>query len=348
MPMPMPMTMTMLKSHYEHRGPVPQDVIRAVEFTSPSLTAGQALVAVLAAPINPSDLLMLTGAYGMLPPLPAVGGSEGVGRVVEVGPEVTGISVGQTVLLPAGSGTWTTHLVADARRLVPVPDGADPQQLAMLTVNPATASLLLTEFVTLAPGDWVIQNVANSAVGGYLVQLAKLRGFKTVNIVRREAAVAAVQADGGDVVLVDGEALGGDLAARVNAAVGGAAIKLGIDAVGGSATDRLARCLGEGATLVNYGMMSGEACQVTPASFIFNDITLRGFWLAKWFAVTSREAQRALYGELTKLIAIGKLSARIAATYPVSQIKEAVAAANAGERNGKILIGPVAERPGDL
>ena len=332
--------MTMLKSHYEHRGPVPQDVICAVEFTSPALTAGQARVAVLAAPINPSDLLMLTGEYGLLPPLPAVGGSEGVGRVVEVGPGVAGggvnISVGQTVLLPAGSGTWTTHLVADARRLVPIPDGADPQQLAMLTVNPATASLLLTEFVTLAPGDWVIQNVANSAVGGYLVQLAKLRGFKTVNIVRRESAVALVRADGGDVVLVDGD----DLPARVKAATGGAAIRLGIDAVGGFATDRVARCLSEGATLVNYGMLGGEACQVTPASFIFNDLTLRGFWLAKWFPKASREAQRALYGELTQLIAMGKLSARIGATYPVGQIKEAVAAAAAGGRNGKILIVP--------
>lgn len=326
----------MLKSYYEHRGPVPQDVIRAVEFTPPALTAGQALVAVLAAPINPSDLLMLTGAYGMLPPLPAVGGSEGVGRVVEVGPDVTTVSVGQTVVLPVGSGTWATHLVAEARRLVPIPDGADPQQLAMLTVNPATASLLLTEFVSLAPGDWVIQNVANSAVGGYLVQLAKLRGFKTVNIVRRESAMAAVQADGGDVVLVDGD----DLPARVKAATGGAAIRLGIDAVGGCATDRLARCLGESATLVNYGMMSGEACQVTPASFIFNDVTLRGFWLAKWFPKASREAQRALYGELTKLIAMGRLSARVGATYPVSQIKEAVAAASAGERDGKILIVP--------
>ena len=116
-------------------------------------------------------------------------------------------------------------MVADARRLVPLPEGADPQQLAMLTVNPATASLMLTEFVTLAPGDWVIQNVANSAVGGYLVQLAKLRGLKTVNVVRRESAVASVLADGGDVVLVDGD----DLPARVKAAVGGAAIRLGID-----------------------------------------------------------------------------------------------------------------------
>lgn len=329
---------TLLRAQYHHRGPVPQDVIRAVPADVPALAAGQALVAVLAAPINPSDLLTLTGEYGMLPPLPALGGNEGVGRVAALGPDTAGLAVGQLVLLPIGSGTWATHLVAEARRLVPLPEGADPQQLAMLTVNPPTASLMLSEFVTLASGDWVIQNVANSGVGGYLVQLARLRGIRTVNLVRRASAVAAVQAQGGDVVLVDGD----DLAARVKAATGGAAIRLGIDAVGGAATDRLASCLAEGGTLVNYGMMSGEPCQVAPRNFVFNDLTLRGFWLAKWFRSASRDAQRALYGELTRLVATGALHARIHATYPVDRIQAAVAAAAAGERDGKILIAPLA------
>lgn len=328
--------MTMLKAQYDQRGPVPQDVIRAVPFDPPELGVGQALVAVLAAAINPSDVLMLTGGYGILPPLPAVGGSEGVGRVVSVGEGVQGLAAGQLVLLPAGSGTWATHLVADAKRLVPLPEVPDPQQLAMLTVNPATASLMLSEFVTLKAGDWVVQNVANSGVGGYLVQLAKLRGYRTVNVVRRDSAMAAVAAVGGDAVLVDGP----DLAKRVKAAVGGEPIRLGIDAVGGAATERIASCLAEGGTLVNYGAMSGEASVVSAQSFIFKDITLRGFWLARWFGVATRDAQRALYGELTKLVATGKLKARIHATYGVEQIKEAIAAANRGEREGKILIVP--------
>ncbi|MQK16885.1 alcohol dehydrogenase, partial [Escherichia coli] len=83
------------------------------------------------------------------------------------------VKVGQTVLLPVGSGTWVTHLQAPAAKLIPLPD-ADPQQLAMMTINPPTASLLLGQFVDLQPGDWVIQNAANSGVGGYLIQLAKL------------------------------------------------------------------------------------------------------------------------------------------------------------------------------
>jgi mitochondrial enoyl-[acyl-carrier protein] reductase / trans-2-enoyl-CoA reductase len=177
--------MNMLKCKYTSRGPAPQDLVQAVPLTPPPLTTGQALVAVLAAPINPSDVLTVTGEYGMLPPLPAVGGGEGVGRVVALGPDTTGLAVGTTVLLPPGSGTCATHQVALAKHLVPLPAGADPQQLCMLTVNPSTASLMLSEFVTLAPGDWVLQNTANSGVGGYLVQLAKLRGLKTINVVRR-------------------------------------------------------------------------------------------------------------------------------------------------------------------
>ncbi|WP_332824546.1 zinc-dependent alcohol dehydrogenase family protein [Ramlibacter sp.] len=325
----------MLKAEYQQRGPVPQDVIAAVDLQLPPPAAGQVRVKVLAAPINPSDVLTLTGEYGILPPLPAIGGNEGVGRVEELGPQVTNLKVGQLVLLPVGGGTWVSHLNAPANKLIALPE-ADPLQLAMLTVNPPTASLLLSRFVDLKPGDWVIQNAANSGVGSYLIQLAKLRGFKTLNVVRRESAAAAVAAEGGDVVLVDGP----DLAKRVRAATGGAEVRLGIDAVGGEATDHLAACLCEGGVLVNYGMMSRQPCQVAPASFVFRDVTLRGFWLAKWFQKATPAEQMQLFGELTQLIASGKLHTRVAATYDLSQIKEAVAAAASGERAGKILIVP--------
>lgn len=326
----------MLKAQYSERGPVPQAVIAPQPLESQALTTGQARVAVLAAPINPSDVLMLTGQYGMLPPLPAVGGSEGVGRVIELGPDTQGPAIGQMVLLPAGAGTWATQVVVPAARLIPLPNDADPQQLAMLTVNPPTASLLLSDFADLQPGDWVIQNGANSGVGSYVVQLAHLRGLKTVNIVRRESAVAGVLAQGGDVVLVDGD----DLAERVKAATGGSTIQLGIDAVGGKATMRMAAALAEGASIVNYGALSGEPCVVAPRELIFRNVSLKGFWLARWFRVTPHAQQFALLSELAGLIAAGQLSTPIQATYGVEQIKEAVAAAAAGERQGKILIVP--------
>ncbi|MGJ8664042.1 MAG: zinc-dependent alcohol dehydrogenase family protein, partial [Marinicella sp.] len=297
----------MLKAEYQSRGPIPQDLIEAVPFEKPQLEEGQVLLEMLAAPINPSDVLTLTGQYGILPPLPAIGGNEGVAQVVELGPGASGLDIGQTVLLPMGIGTWATHMVAEAKGLIALPNGVDPIQLSMITINPPTASLLLSEFVELKEGDWVIQNAANSGVGSYLITLAKIRGLKTVNVVRRESLVAPLLAAGADVVVVDGD----DLAERVKSATEGAGIRLGIDAVGGEATARIGDTLGEGATLVNYGAMSGEPCVLAPLVIIFKDVTVRGFWLAKWFRTSTPAQQKELYGSLIGLIATGQLSAPV-------------------------------------
>ncbi|HZE06632.1 MAG TPA: zinc-dependent alcohol dehydrogenase family protein [Solirubrobacteraceae bacterium] len=315
---------------------MPQDVIAAVELETPRPGAGEALVEVVAAPINPADVLTLTGEYEVLPPLPAIGGREGVGRVAELGADAQGLAVGRLVLLPLGCGTWSTHVVVDAKQLVPLPDEADPLQLAMMTINPPTAMLLLSEFVTLGPDEWVLQNAANSAVGLYLVQLARHRGQRTVNVVRREDAAAGVREAGGDVVLVDGD----DLAERVAEASGGAEIRLGIDAVGGAATGRLADCLCKGAILVSYGRLSGEPCSIQAKAFIFRDLTMRGFWLVNWFRHTPEQERATVAGEIADLIAADKLWAPVHATYDVGEIKEAVAAAASGGRTGKILIVP--------
>ncbi len=328
----------MLKAEYQTRGPVPQDVIEAISFEKPILADGQVLLEMLAAPINPSDVLTLTGQYGILPPLPAIGGNEGVAKVVEHGPGVVGPDIGQTVLLPMGIGSWATHMVADAKSLVPLPNGVDPIQLSMITINPPTASLMLSEFVDLEPGDWVIQNAANSGVGSYLVALAKLRGLKTVNVVRRESLIEPMLAAGADVVLVDGNLDGLSLSKRVKAATDGADIKLGIDAVGGAATNRLGETLCDGGTIVNYGAMSGEPCTLAPTIIIFKDITVRGFWLAKWFRTATPERQKEVFGNIIGLIATGKLSAPIHATYKVKDIKEAITVAAGGERKGKVVL----------
>src|SRR6185437_4338145 len=114
--------------------------------------------------------------------------------------------------------------------------GLDLQQAAMLRINPATAQLLLEDHVALQPGDWVIQNVANSAVGRHLTVIAKARGVRTLNVVRRDDVADELRALGADHVLRDGP----DLPARARDATGGAAIRLGIDAVSGDACKRIA------------------------------------------------------------------------------------------------------------
>ncbi len=326
----------MQQAVYDTRGTDPHTRIHCIERDTPVPGAGEVLVEMIAAPINPSDVLTITGQYGALPPLPAIGGNEGVGRVAALGDGVTGVRVGTRVLMPVAAGSWVSHTVAKAATLLPLPDEGDALQLAMLTVNPPTASLLLSEFVTLDAGDWVIQNAANSAVGEYVIQLAKVRGVHTVNVVRREDMVPVLKALGGDVVLVDGP----DLAARAAAATNGARVRLALDAVGGSATDRLAQCVAVGGTVVNYGALSGEACKVAPGAFVFRNVTLRGFWLAFWFRQATAPQQMALYGELAQRIARGELAARVHRTFPLAQVQEAVALAASGGRDGKVLLVP--------
>lgn len=326
----------MQQAVYDTRGADPHTRIRCIERETPTPGLGEVLIEMIAAPINPSDVLTITGQYGALPPLPAIGGNEGVGRVAALGDGVTAIAVGTRVLMPIAAGSWVSHAVAKAQSLMPLPAEGDACQLAMLTVNPPTASLLLSEFVELQAGDWVMQNAANSAVGEYVIQLAKARGVHTVNVVRRDDMVPVLEAHGADVVLVDGP----DLAARVAAATNGAKIRLALDAVGGSATDRLAQSVAVGGTVVNYGAMSGEACKVAPGSFVFRNITLRGFWLAFWFRQATVPQQMALYTDLAQRIVRGELTARVHRTFPLAQVQDAVALAASGGRDGKVLLVP--------
>lgn len=314
----------------------PLEVIEVVDEDPGPLAPGEALLEVLATPINPSDLMTVQGLYGVLPKLPAVPGNEGVGRVVRV-EGAAPVKAGDIVFLPMGSGTWRTHMKAKAQRLLPVPSGADLLQMSMLSINPPTAELLLREFGRPHPGDWVMQNAANSAVGRYLITLAKQDGFKTINVVRRADVAAELRALGADVVLEDGERL----AEQVRQATGGAPVKLAIDAVGGSAALRLGEAVADGGTVVHYGNMSGKAASLSPMALIFRNVSLRGFWLVSWMNKAPREEQVTLMLKLAKMIAKGTLTAPVDATFPLENIREALARAAEGGRQGKVLLTPV-------
>lgn len=313
----------------------PSKVLEIVEVARTSLEDGQARADVLRAPINPSDLIQVSGNYGVRPPLPAIAGNEGIGRITEVSGEARGLKVGQLVLLPVGQGTWQSEVVSHAGAFFPMPEG-DIDQLSMLMVNPATAQLLLTDFVKLSEGDWIIQSAANSAVGTYVVQLAKAMGVKTVCVVRRESAVQALLDQGADVVLVDGP----DLVKRVKQATGGAKMKLALDAVAGETFGRLGETLEIGGTLVNYGAMSNEAASMQAGAMIFRDVRVRGFWLVNWFERATKEERMSLYGTLTKAVALGTLHAPIDRHFTLDEIKEAARYTWAGERGGKVLLAP--------
>jgi mitochondrial enoyl-[acyl-carrier protein] reductase / trans-2-enoyl-CoA reductase len=313
----------------------PADVLCVEEVERVPLTEGQARVSVLAAPIHPSNLLQISGHYGVRPELPAIPGSEGVGRVTEIATDVERVSVGQTVML-AGYNTWQQEVVGPAVSFIPLPETADVLQLSMLLVNPITALRLLDTFGDLKEGDWVVQSAANSAVGTYLIQLAKKRGIKTINIVRRESAVQGLLDLGADRVVVDGP----DLPEQIKAAAGDASLKLAIDAVGGETFSKMVTSLSNGGTIVCYGLLSMQPPTLPSTAVIFNDIQVKGFWLTKWFETASGEAKQKTFAEIIGLIAGGVLQAKISETYTLDDIEKAVSAAAAGGRDGKVILVP--------
>lgn len=323
----------------ERFGPA-AEMARCVERDDPPAPGpGEVRLRVLVATINPADLLLIEGRYGQLPKLPAIPGAECAARVEAVGEGVTSPAVGDLVV-PMATSNWREIVVTKAAAVVKLPPGTDPAQAAMLKANPATALAMLEDVVALQPGDWVIQNAANSAVGRYVAKLARHKGIRTIGIVRRTSLVDELVREGADAVLVDDGCEPEEMAKRVAAVVGAGRVALGFDAVGGVATQALGSGLSEGATLVNYGLLSGEACRVHPNDLVFRDVRVQGFWLAKWFRTAAPERIARLYATLAALVADGTLRVPVAATYSFARIAEALAHAAREGRDGKIQLAP--------
>ena len=323
----------------------PADVLKVKEEKSRSLKSSEVRVRVLAVPINPSDLLQISGNYGVEPILPSTPGKEGIGRVIEISSEVKHLKVGQLVLLAGGrNGTWRNEIVAPGSEFLPLPDMGPLDsdmidQLSMTVVNPLTALLMLNTFVDLQEGQWIIQSASNSAVGGYVIQLAKQRGIKTINVVRRQGLDKDLLAKGADVVLIDGP----DLVEKISNATDGSPIMLALDAVGGETYTRLANSLGYGGTLIAYGALSGKEASLNTGLTILNDLRLRSFWLTKWYEKAGIKDVQAAFEIIIPMIAKGDLKANIDSRFNLDEIEEAVSRAGQGGRSGKVLIVPNAQ-----
>src|SRR5712691_10892475 len=210
----------------------PSDVIELNTVSEPALGQEDVLISMEAAPINPSDFLYVRGFYGVRPAFPSSVGAEGVGRVARIGSQVDGALQGKRVLiLPTyEQGTWADQVVVPVRNIVTVSNEADPVQLSMIGINPVTAYLLLNRYVRLMPGDWIGQTAANSAMGQYVIALAKLAGVKTLNVVRRQEAVDQVRQWGGDRVILQGD----NLHQEIEEALDRKKLSLVLDTVGGT------------------------------------------------------------------------------------------------------------------
>ncbi|GER42003.1 zinc binding dehydrogenase [Striga asiatica] len=327
---------------YHEQGP-PDSVCKVKELPPVPIKDGDVCVRMLAAPINPSDINRIEGVYPVRPPVPAIGGYEGVGEVHSVGSAVKGLSLGDWVIpsppssdentplkqsLAAAlvsfllsrvlssevefilfcSGTWQTYLVKEQSVWHKIDKSTPIEYAATITVNPLTALRMLEDFVDLKSGDTVVQNGATSIVGQCIIQLARLRGVHSINIIRdREGSDEAKQKLkklGADEVFTEKQlevknvkSLLADIPEPI----------LGFNCVGGNAASLILKFLKHGGTMVTYGGMSKKPITVSTSSFIFKDLSLRGFWLQKWMGSEKAKECRDMIDYLLSLSRDGQL-----------------------------------------
>ncbi|MCW1913386.1 2-enoyl thioester reductase domain-containing protein [Luteolibacter sp. GHJ8] len=309
-----------------HQFGKPLEVLRLEELELPPLKQNEVCLKMLAAPVNPADLNLIEGTYGVKPPLPSTPGIEGCGEVVEsTSPD---FAPGDRAIILRRAGSWASHVQIDAASLFKLPSGLDPAQAAMLKVNPATAWRLLTGFGMPEKESWVVQNAANSAVGRCVIVLAKQLGLHTINLVRRAELVGELEALGADVVALDD-----DVAV---AAHGDKAPVLAFNCVGGESALRLMNLLAPGGTHITFGAMARRPLNVPNGLLIFKNLNLRGLWITKWIEAASSEEIREVYGRL----ATSGLHMPVDRLVPLANYPEALEALASPERNGKVLLVP--------
>ena len=307
----------------------PVQTLQMAEVPEPNPpSAGEALVRMEYAPVDYSDLLLANGVYFLNPKLPSVIGGEGAGIVEAIGPGVTDVKVGDRVTIPFRTFTWAHKVLAPAEGLFVVPPSIDAKTASMLNINPTTAVLLLDGFVKLKPGDWIVLNAANSQVARCLIAVAKSRDLKVAGIVRRSELIPELKTLGVDFVGVESAGA----SKQIQNATGGMPISLGLDAVGGLAAATIASALSSGAHFVSYAWLSGSPIHLPQGDLIGKRLNIHGFWM---YYEEFLPKIRAALTEATQVVASGRLSLPITATYKPSQIKEAI---EHYQRGDKVLL----------
>ncbi|KAJ0788041.1 putative trans-2-enoyl-CoA reductase (NADPH) [Helianthus annuus] len=293
---------------YDHHGP-PDTVTKIIKLPPVEIKANDICVKMLAAPINPSDINRIQGVYPVRPQPPAVGGYEGAGLVHSVGSAIRDLSPGDLVMLsPPSPGTWQTHVVKDKRFWHKLDKDTPAEYAATVTINPLTALRMIEDIVDLKSGDAIVQNGATSMVGQCVIQLAKLRGIHTINILRdrpgSDEAKEKLKKLGADEVYTESQL---DVK-NVKSLLGNVPEPaLGFNCVGGNAASLVLKFLRQGGTMVTYGGMAKKPVTVSTSAFVFKELTLTGFYVQNWLSLDRNEELREMLDYLLGLIREGKL-----------------------------------------
>jgi NADPH:quinone reductase len=310
------------------------EVLETARVEPPAPGPGQLLVDVAAAGVNYVDTYHRRGLYPK--DLPFTPGSEGAGTVRALGPDVTGVAVGDHVAWADVAGSYAQQIVVPASQAFPVPDGVDDETAAAAMLQGLTAHYLVTSTYAVKPGDTVLVHAAAGGVGLLLVQAAKSRGAKVIGTVSTAAKEALAREAGADEVIRYTET---DFAEEVGRLTGGVGVAVVYDGVGKDTFDRSLDCLAMRGMMALFGASSGPVPPVDPqrlhsgGSLFLTRPTL-GHHIA------TPEEFRWRCDELFAAIAAGRISVRIGGRYPLADARLAHEDLEGRRTTGKLLLIP--------
>jgi NADPH:quinone reductase-like Zn-dependent oxidoreductase len=316
----------------------PSESIALESADLPTLRGDRVRVRMLAAPVHPSDALIVMGMYGHRQSPPFTLGTEGVG-VVETAHQHGAFRRGdRVVVVPRpGPGTWATMQDFEPADLIPVPPDIDVAQAAFAGANPITALALLDG---VGPGQWIVQNSANAASARNVAGIAARRGINVINVVRRPDAAKAFESHE-HVIVNDGSV---SYKREALALAGNAPIVLGLEVSGGQAGRQLIDAVGDGALVRVYGAVTGEPGGYWAPDLTFRRVRIEGFWLVPWLDAANSDHLARTYDEVFDMIRSETICTDVGHTFALADYADAIRTATRPQRIGKAIF-EIAEMP---
>jgi NADPH2:quinone reductase len=317
------------------------DVMRLEELPMPVPGPAQALVSVRAASVNFLDIQKRRGelvgqafyqrAGGGEPEFPAILGSQGVGIVEAIGPEVNNVRVGDRVAFWGNS--YATHAVLPSVRLIAIPDGLSFEQAAA-GMNQGFLAYAFTHFAyPVKPGDWCLIQAAAGGIGLLLCQMAKIRGGRVIGVTSTKEKAKFVREAGADEVIISKQS---DIAKEARRITDGRGVSVVYDGVGKDTFEANLDSLAPAGYLVIYGQSSGY---VPPVDLMA--LQEKGSLFVTRTNGLPYVKEYPLYlQQLVPWIEQAKLSIRIDRTYPLADAAQAHAAFERREISGRALLIP--------
>ena len=313
-------------------GSGPAEALKIAERPDPVARPGQVLIRVRAAGVNRPDLLQRTGAYPPPPGASDVLGLEIAGEIEAVGEGVTRWAVGDRVCALLGGGGYAELAVVDARHVLPIPEGLDYVQAAVLPETVFTVFANVFEGGALKAGETLLIHGATSGIGVTAIQMAKAAGARVIATSRGADKAAAAKALGADISL---DAKSDDLEAQIREA-GGADVVL--DMVGRDYAALNLNSLNAGGRWVVIASLTGPKVEMDLQRIMLKRLTLTGSTLRSRPADEKARLTAAVEATAWPWVASGKVKPPVQAVFALEQAADAHAELEAGEHIGKIVL----------